>query len=116
MPKLKAGLQTHCKYGHEFTEENTHSYTSGWRQCKACWARKDKERSERAKAKKDRIRSPKGRLSAELWAQWVEKPDTSYKRALLEAKWLFDLWTKEQKENPRKTHPKIRCGREDQEW
>ncbi len=29
------GSKTHCKYGHEYTEENTYLY-KGWRFCRAC--------------------------------------------------------------------------------
>ncbi len=28
--------RTHCKNGHEFTEENTYVNTRGFRTCKAC--------------------------------------------------------------------------------
>jgi hypothetical protein len=28
--------KTHCKYGHELTEENTYRYSNGVRMCKAC--------------------------------------------------------------------------------
>jgi hypothetical protein len=29
--------KTHCKYGHEYTEENTYRYNNGkWRNCKTC--------------------------------------------------------------------------------
>jgi hypothetical protein len=37
--------KTHCKYGHEFTPENTRRDKKGWRYCNACWgseARKEK--------------------------------------------------------------------------
>lgn len=29
-------LITHCKQGHEFTEENTYVWTNGWRKCRVC--------------------------------------------------------------------------------
>ena len=29
--------QTHCKRGHEFTDENTHFTKEGYRHCKTCW-------------------------------------------------------------------------------
>lgn len=29
-------LKTHCKQGHEYTEENTYVTSRGWRQCRAC--------------------------------------------------------------------------------
>lgn len=32
--RLKA--RTHCKYGHEFTAENTRLTREGWRDCRAC--------------------------------------------------------------------------------
>ena len=32
--------KTHCKYGHEFTEENTHRATDGRRSCRACQRRR----------------------------------------------------------------------------
>ena len=38
------GEKTHCKHGHEFTEENTYRYPDGRRECKACSARKQKAR------------------------------------------------------------------------
>jgi len=31
----KKQAMTHCKYGHEFTEANTHIY-KGWRRCRTC--------------------------------------------------------------------------------
>ena len=37
------GEKTHCKHGHEFTEENTYRH-SGRRWCRACGARRDKAR------------------------------------------------------------------------
>lgn len=34
-----AAVKTHCKNGHEYTEENTHWYgpDKTWRDCRACW-------------------------------------------------------------------------------
>jgi hypothetical protein len=43
-------LKTHCKDGHEFTEENT-CYSSGSRKCKACnrkWCRQYRQRKKDA--------------------------------------------------------------------
>jgi hypothetical protein len=40
---------THCKYGHEFTEENTHR-ESGRRVCRSCSARRQREYRERTTA------------------------------------------------------------------
>lgn len=40
--------KTHCKWGHEFTSENTAIHPSGGRQCRACNA----ERSRRRRARK----------------------------------------------------------------
>lgn len=41
-------VPTHCKYGHEFTPENTGAYAKGnGRYCKICSARRGKERVER---------------------------------------------------------------------
>lgn len=34
-PKLNQ-LKTHCKYGHEFNEENTYYYPNGHRMCRIC--------------------------------------------------------------------------------
>jgi hypothetical protein len=45
-----AANKTHCKYGHEFTPQNTHRNPHGNRACKACKAcraRKYKERKRR---------------------------------------------------------------------
>src|SRR5262245_26168512 len=36
-----------CKYGHEFTEENTWIDEHGWRWCRKCHARREKERRAR---------------------------------------------------------------------
>jgi hypothetical protein len=41
--------KTHCKYGHEFTPENTYLVKNG-RACKACVKRKDRARTERRRA------------------------------------------------------------------
>jgi hypothetical protein len=30
--------RTHCIRGHEFTKENTHIHSKGYRVCKACWS------------------------------------------------------------------------------
>ena len=36
--------KTHCKHGHEFTEETTYVWTNGNRQCKTCNAHRQKAR------------------------------------------------------------------------
>ena len=35
-PAASRARQTHCKNGHEFTEQNTYMTFEGWRKCKAC--------------------------------------------------------------------------------
>ncbi len=35
-------LRTHCRHGHEYTEENTYRYPDG-RQCKTCTRRLNQE-------------------------------------------------------------------------
>lgn len=40
---LKKKTQTHCKYGHEYTKENT-SFKYGWRLCKTCHRVRERER------------------------------------------------------------------------
>ena len=32
--------KTHCPHGHEYSAENTHITSRGFRQCRACWKRK----------------------------------------------------------------------------
>jgi len=39
--------KTECKYGHEFTSENTYVNSKGWRYCRACARRKQRERNAR---------------------------------------------------------------------
>jgi hypothetical protein len=51
--------KTHCKYGHEFTSENTHRYR-GMRHCLACRKRK----SEAKQAKLHASRTPEQREAA----------------------------------------------------
>lgn len=40
---------THCKYGHEYTPENTYLHPKGSRDCRACWQRERAERRKRQK-------------------------------------------------------------------
>lgn len=40
-----AALRTHCKYGHEFTEENTRISPQGTRICRACETRRSNEKA-----------------------------------------------------------------------
>lgn len=40
--------KTHCKYGHEFTEENTRTNARGYRRCRVC----DRERAAQVRAKR----------------------------------------------------------------
>ncbi len=42
--------KTHCKWGHEFTPENTWRNKDGHRWCKACLKRRSDERQERLRA------------------------------------------------------------------
>lgn len=45
---------THCKYGHEFTSENTYRYPShGRRECRVC--RKDRRRALLARQRAQRV-------------------------------------------------------------
>jgi hypothetical protein len=39
--------KTHCKWGHEFTPDNTYWGKTGSRQCKACTTRRASERRRR---------------------------------------------------------------------
>lgn len=41
------GRQTHCKYGHEFTPENTYVRPGGHRDCRVCLRRRDQKRKAR---------------------------------------------------------------------
>jgi len=40
----KSGDRTHCKYGHEYTPENTFVTSQGFRQCRECNRKRDQER------------------------------------------------------------------------
>jgi Transcription factor WhiB len=42
---------THCKFGHEFTEENTYTYPSGKRKCRTCKQRDSQNHKARKRAK-----------------------------------------------------------------
>lgn len=48
----KKRAQTHCKYGHEFTEDNTRITPQGWRVCRKCHAEKMKARNHIARTLK----------------------------------------------------------------
>lgn len=39
------GSKTHCKYGHEYTEENTGRRKTGWRYCRQCGRERSKIKS-----------------------------------------------------------------------
>ena len=41
-------VQTHCKHGHEFTEENTYVDRAGHRYCRACAREKQRQRKDAA--------------------------------------------------------------------
>lgn len=47
---LRASLQTHCKYGHEFTPENTRLDARGCRVCRACHRQWSKDYAARKRA------------------------------------------------------------------
>ncbi len=40
-------VQTHCKHGHEFTEQNTYRKANGTRACRACIKRWEQDRKSR---------------------------------------------------------------------
>ena len=44
--------RTHCKRGHEYTDENTYIEREGWRRCKSCQALSQKEYHERKRVAK----------------------------------------------------------------
>jgi hypothetical protein len=46
-------FKTHCKYGHEFTPQNTR-ITPGRRDCRACWNRRQKDYYAKVKAARER--------------------------------------------------------------
>lgn len=48
--------KTHCKYGHEFTPENTHRRPNGGRTCKACRLRRKREENARKREENARKR------------------------------------------------------------
>ena len=41
--------KTHCPYGHEYTESNTWVNSKGWRWCRECHNKKERERKSRLK-------------------------------------------------------------------
>lgn len=43
-PTAVNAAKTHCKWGHEFTPENTYRHSGGGRRCAACHARRRQER------------------------------------------------------------------------
>jgi NUMOD4 motif/HNH endonuclease len=46
--------KTHCKYGHEFTPQNTYVNSKGSRECRTCMMRRDRERARRSATKTKR--------------------------------------------------------------
>ena len=52
-------LKTHCKYGHEFTPENTHAWADkrGYiqRKCKVCRRQTDRDRYRDKPHRRDRV-------------------------------------------------------------
>lgn len=48
-PKAKSLLH-HCKYGHEYTPENTYIRTAGWRVCRTCMNARQREYQARKRA------------------------------------------------------------------
>lgn len=48
----KNARKTHCKYGHEFTQENTHLNPTGGRVCRQCVRRDNREKMRRWRAKR----------------------------------------------------------------
>ncbi len=49
----KKRTMTHCKRGHEFTEDNTSFTLDGYRRCKACHREKERDRLAAIRAAKD---------------------------------------------------------------
>jgi hypothetical protein len=62
-PAAKNAVATHCKHGHEFTAENTHTTSDGKRDCRACnkigWARRVAAGWQRAPRNRRRADNPK---------------------------------------------------------
>lgn len=55
--------KTHCPNGHEYTPENTHIRSSGWRQCRACHREQELARIWKNKAGDGNPRGPYKRRS-----------------------------------------------------
>lgn len=51
LENIRRAKRTHCKYGHEFTPENSLNH-SGWRECRTCRVWRNREYEQRRKARK----------------------------------------------------------------
>lgn len=85
---------THCKHGHEFTEENTRFRNNGSRECIACRQQRDRKRRERANQEQSALCiSCRQRPTEGLYKRCNEcrvKLDRESPFALDESKWEYD--------------------------
>jgi hypothetical protein len=76
-PSAAHARQTHCKYGHEFTPENTYWYLGKWRNCRECMRRKASENYARSHPNKrpeasQRTHCPHGHPYDEANTYWTK--------------------------------------------
>ncbi len=63
-PTTSASAQTHCAHGHEFTRGNTQINSRGFRQCKTCRARWERNRYARIRRERGFQYRPRAREAA----------------------------------------------------